>query len=177
MLQLRPESAFAVRSSCLVVRGSRSLSEIHCRETEGREGPWINRSRESSADGFVGNTSAKSSEPVDVGKPGNNKISRSSQSDVVDLATRDTLAYAGARLAASGLLGVGRGRPVHDINSSMIVSANLSWSSAGAQQTDHAGGLPVDIRGRCATQLTPLVYILNDSELLTVYRERTNLWS
>jgi hypothetical protein len=44
------------------------LSEIHYRETEGREGLGIYRSRESSADGFVGNTPAKSSEPVDVDK-------------------------------------------------------------------------------------------------------------
>jgi hypothetical protein len=50
------------------------------------------------------------------------------------LTARDTLANAGARLAASGLLGVGRGRP-----------------GGGAQQTDHEGGLPVDVRGRYAT--------------------------
>jgi hypothetical protein len=45
MPQLRPESASAVRSNRSVVPGSQSLSEIHYRETEGREGPWINRSR------------------------------------------------------------------------------------------------------------------------------------
>jgi hypothetical protein len=149
---LWPESASAMRSSRSVVRGSQSLSEIHYRETEGREAPGINRSRESSADGFVRNTPTKSSEPVEVGKPGINRIPRSGKSDVVDLAARDTFANAGTRLAALGFLGVGRGRPIHDINNSTIASANLSWSGAGAQQTDHEGGLPVDTRGRFATE-------------------------
>jgi hypothetical protein len=95
---------------------------------------------------------AKSSKPVEVGKPGINKSSRSSQSDVVDLAARDTLANARARLAVSGLLGVGLGhQPAHDINGSNIASAILSWSGASAQQTDHEGGLPIDVRGRYAT--------------------------
>lgn len=107
------------RSSLLVqlFRGIRRCLKNIVRSPKDQRGLGIDRSWELLTDRFVEKTPVKSSGPVEI--PWRHLQMRR------------------ARLVTSGFLGIRRGRPACNTNSSSITSTNLDWSDAGAQQTDH----------------------------------------